>query len=63
MEILEKAHHQNMALITTGMINVSHYIDGSCHKATIGHFIGHLNGAYFLHGHNGGLIAKCIVIV
>ena len=48
MEILEKAHHQNMTLITTRMINVFHYTDGSCHKATNGHFIGHLNGAYFL---------------
>ena len=48
MEILEKAHHQNMTLTTTGMINVFHYIDGSCHKATNKHFIGHLNAAYFL---------------
>ena len=48
MEILEKGHRKNMTLITTGMINVFHYMDGSCHKATNGHFIGHLNVAYFL---------------
>ena len=48
MEILEKAHHQNVTLITRGMINVFHYIDGSCHKASNGHSIGHLNGAHFL---------------
>ena len=37
-----------MTLIITGRINTFHYIDGSCHNATNGHFIGHLNAAFFL---------------
>ena len=48
MEILEKANHQNMTLIITGMINTLHYTDGSRHNATKGYFIGHLNAAYSL---------------
>ena len=48
MEILEKAHHQNMTLIITGMMNTLHYTNGSRHNATKGYFIGHLNTAYSL---------------
>ena len=37
-----------MTLVITGMIDTFHYKNSSCHNATKGYFIGHLNAAYSL---------------
>ena len=37
-----------MTLIITGVIDTFHCENSSCHNASNGYFIGHLNAAYFL---------------